>query len=152
MDDFRLFLTDEAAARAKTDEDREELLATPPEDAAKRMESLLTPTDAAALRGKLAEYLTFSARDGLAPGGQGWSDDYCTVRPWGFGLSGITVPVLLLHGRQDMFVPFGHGEWLAKHIPGVEARLLDDDGHLTLLQNRVPEVHAWLSEHLQTGP
>ena len=49
---------------------------------------------------------------------------------------------------QDMFVPFGHGEWLAARIPGVEARLLDDDGHLTLMQNRVPEVHAWLSERL----
>ncbi|HUY52392.1 MAG TPA: alpha/beta hydrolase, partial [Streptosporangiaceae bacterium] len=78
----------------------------------------------------------------------GWWDDNCTVRPWGFDLAGITVPVLLLHGRQDMMVPFGHGEWLAAHIPGVEARLLGDDGHLTLLQNRVPEVHAWLSEHL----
>jgi pimeloyl-ACP methyl ester carboxylesterase len=148
VDDFRLFLTDEAAARAKTDMDREELLATPPEDAAKAIASLLTPTDAAALRGELAEYLDSSSRSGLAPGSQGWWDDTCNIRPWGFDLSEITVPVLLLHGRQDMFVPFGHGEWLAAHIPGVEARLLDEDGHLTLLQNRVPEVHAWLSERL----
>ena len=147
VDDFRLFLTDEAAARAMTDKDREELLATSPEDAAKAIESLLTPTDAAALRGELAEYLTASQQAGLAPGIEGWFDDNCTVRPWGFDLADITVPVLLLHGRQDMFVPFGHGEWLAAHIPGVEARLLDDDGHLTLLQNRVPEVHAWLSDH-----
>ena len=150
VDDTRLVLTDEAAARAKTDKDREKMLATSPEDAAKAIESLLTPTDAAALRGELAEYLVSSMQDGLAPGSQGWwDDDNCLVRPWGFDLAGITVPVLLLHGRQDMFVPFGHGEWLGAHIPGVEARLLDDDGHLTLLQNRVPGVHAWLSEHLQ---
>ena len=147
VDDMRLFFTDEAAAWAKTEKDREEVLATSPENAAKAMESLLTPTDAAVLRDELAEYLIASQRDGLSPGSQGWWDDNCTVRPWGFDLASITVPVLLLHGRQDMFVPFGHGEWLAAHIPGVEARLLDNDGHLTLLQNRVPEVHAWLSEH-----
>jgi hypothetical protein len=46
-----------------------------------------------------------------------------------------------------VFVPTGHGAWLAQHIPGVEARLLDDDGHATLV-NHVPESHAWLSEHL----
>jgi glyoxylase-like metal-dependent hydrolase (beta-lactamase superfamily II) len=39
--------------------------------------------------------------------------DNCMLRPWGFDLAGIAVPVLL-HGRQDMFVPPGHGEWLAK--------------------------------------
>ena len=75
------------------------------------------------------------------------ADDNCMLRPWGFDLADIAVPVLLLHGGQDMFVPPGHGEWLAKHIPGVEARLLDDDGHATVV-NRVPEVHAWLSENL----
>jgi pimeloyl-ACP methyl ester carboxylesterase len=147
-DDIRLTLADEASARMKTEKDREELLATPATDAVKAMESLLTPTDAMALRGDLAEYLTSSAQDGLAPGSQGWWEDNCTIWPWGFDLASITVPVLLLHGRQDMFVPFGHGEWLAAHIPGVQARLTDDDGHLTLLRNRVPEVHAWLSEHL----
>ncbi len=148
VEDIRLFLADESAARTKTDKDREELLATSAQDAATALESLLTPTDAAVLRGELAVYLTSSAQDGLAPGSQGWWEDNCTVNAWGFDLARITVPVLLLHGKQDMFVPFGHGEWLAAHIPGVEARLLDGDGHLTLLQNRVPDVHAWLSEHL----
>ncbi|HXL89009.1 MAG TPA: alpha/beta fold hydrolase [Streptosporangiaceae bacterium] len=148
-DGARLVLADETAARAQTDKDREESLATSADDLASELESLLTPTDAAVLSGELAEYLTFSAKDGLAPGSQGWWDDNrCLIQPWGFDPADITVPLLLLHGRQDMFVPFGHGEWLVAHIPGVEARLLDDDGHLTLLKNRVPEVHAWLAGHL----
>ena len=106
VDDIRLSLTDEAAYRAKADKDREELLATSPADVAKAMESLLTPTDAAVLSGELADYLASSAHDGLAPGSQGWFDDSCMERPWGFDLASIAVPVLLLHGRQDMFVPF----------------------------------------------
>jgi pimeloyl-ACP methyl ester carboxylesterase len=75
-------------------------------------------------------------------------DNLAHVSPWGFELAGISVPVLLLHGRQDKFVPFGHGQWLASHIPGVEARLLDDDGHLTLLEHRIGEVHTWLSDRI----
>lgn len=147
-DDTRLFLADKAAARAKAEQDREDELAASPDDLATLFASLLTPTDAAVLTGELAKFLAYSTEDGLAPGAQGWFDDNCMILPWGFELADISVPVLLLHGRQDMFVPFGHGEWLAARIPGVQARLLDDDGHLTLFQERVPEVHAWLSERL----
>jgi len=96
----------------------------------------------------LGDFLGTTMREALAPGVEGWWADNCMLRPWGFSVADIKVPVLLLHGRLDKFVPIGHGEWLAARIPGVEARLLDDDGHLTLLQNRVPEVHGWLSERL----
>ncbi len=149
VDHNRLLLTDPDAARAKTDKDRDEALATSASDLAQALESFLSPVDATALSEEMAEYLTYYDHEGLAPGSQGWWDDACAhVRPWGFELSDISVPVLLLHGRQDKFVPFGHGQWLAAHIPGAEARLLDNDGHLTLIAHRVGEVHAWLSERL----
>jgi pimeloyl-ACP methyl ester carboxylesterase len=146
VDDTRLFLADQAAARAKTEQDREDFLAASPDDIGTGMATLLTPTDAAVLTGELAKFLASSMQDGLALGSEGWWEDNCIILPWGYDLADISVPVLLLHGRQDMFVPFGHGEWLAAHIPGVEARLTDGDGHLTLFQHRVPEVHAWLAE------
>jgi pimeloyl-ACP methyl ester carboxylesterase len=148
-DDFRLMQEDMAASRAKIEKDREAALATPVEDLSKSLESLLTPTDAAALTGELADYLSWSMKDGLAPGVEGWwEDSVAFAGPWGFDLAQISVPVLVVHGRQDMFVPFGHGEWLAAHVPGAEAWLLDNDGHVTLMENRMGEVHAWLADRL----
>ena len=159
VEDVVLYLSDMAAARAKTDRDRAEVLGEGPGDAAEPADSaddgaadgfgpVLPPVDVAAMEGGLGDFFAAAMRDGLAPGSEGWWEDNCLLRPWGFSLSDITVPVLLLHGRQDIFVPFGHGQWLAAHIPGVKPLLLDDDGYLSLLQNRVPEVQWWLSDHL----
>jgi pimeloyl-ACP methyl ester carboxylesterase len=87
-------------------------------------------------------------KDGLAPGDQGWWDDgVAHIAPWGFTFDAIQVPVQVWHGAHDKFVPFQHGQWLSEHIPGVDAHLTDTDGHLTLLVDRVPEVHAWLLQH-----
>jgi pimeloyl-ACP methyl ester carboxylesterase len=148
-DDTRLFLRDRQAARAKLDADREQILGASPAELVSGLQTLLSPTDAAALNDGLAEFLVYCDHEGLAPGNEGWWDDgVAHSSPWGFELSAISVPVLLMHGRQDQFVPFGHGQWLAEHIPGVEARLFDHDGHLTLLTNRIPEVHGWLKERL----
>lgn len=148
VDDIKLFLTDETASRAKLETEREDMLAATPDGLATEMATLLTPTDAAALTGELAGFITSAMHDGLALSAEGWWEDNCMHLPWGFELADISVPVLVMQGREDMFVPFGHGEWLAGHIPGAEARLLDHDGHLTLMQDRIPEVHAWLASRL----
>jgi pimeloyl-ACP methyl ester carboxylesterase len=149
VDDFRRLLRDQDAARVHMEEAREKYLAASPGELAEAMRSLLSPADAAVFTGDMADYLAASTREGLLPGSQGWWDDVCAMTSaWGFDLAGIRVPVLLLHGDQDQFVPFGHGRWLAAHIPGAEARLLPGDGHLTLLARRIPEVHAWLASHL----
>jgi len=148
-EDVRLFLRDRQAARAKLESDREEILARPAAGLAGALRTLLSPVDAAVLTDSLADYLSYCDHEGLAPGGQGWWDDSVAEgSPWGFELSAISVPVLLMHGRRDQFVPAGHGQWLAEHIPGVEARLFDHDGHLTLVTNRIPEVHSWLADRL----
>ena len=150
VEDIVLYLSDEGAARAKTDRDRAEILGEAPgdEDDSAELGPVLPPVDVAAMEAGLGDFFSAAMRDALAPGSEGWWEDNCMLRPWGFSLSDITIPVLLLHGRKDIFVPFGHGQWLAAHIPGVKPLLLEDDGHLSLLQNRVPEVHWWLSDHL----
>ena len=91
----------------------------------------------------------------LAPGAEGWwEDDVAFMEPWGFELGSIRTPVLLYHGRQDRFVPFAHGEWLARQIPGVQAELTDDDGQILPAHSisagldypGVGPEHAWLKQ------
>lgn len=146
---YRLALTDPGAVRAGLDEARKDVLATTASSLAEEWAPFLSPVDAAVLTGELAEYTARTNHEALKPGSQGWWDDsYGLIRPWGFAVTDIRIPVLLVHGRQDKFVPFAHGQWLAAHIPGVESRLLEDDGHLTLQEHRVGEVHSWLKQHL----
>jgi pimeloyl-ACP methyl ester carboxylesterase len=148
-DDFRLYQADPVAARAKADADRKMVLAASAADLTSELSSLFSPVDAAVFTGELAGYLMLSFREALAPGSEGWSEDECAqAGPWGFDLAAISVPVLVVHGRQDQLAPFSHGQWLAAHVPGAEAWLREDDGHFTLYEYREPEVRAWLSDRL----
>jgi pimeloyl-ACP methyl ester carboxylesterase len=125
----------------------EGILAADPEQLAGELASILSPPDVAVVNGGLAGELLESFREGVGDTRVGWiDDDLAFVRPWGFELSSIAVPVVLWQGRQDLMVPAAHGEWLAQHVPGVEAHLSDEDGHLSIEQRRIGDVHAWLLE------
>jgi pimeloyl-ACP methyl ester carboxylesterase len=148
VDDDRLALTDPPAARAKLKRDRDDLLNARAADLALVYPTLFSPVDAAAVTPELIEYNVRRLQAGLAPGIEGWWDDtLATLKPWGFSLERIQVPVMVWHGRHDRAVPFQHGEWLAGHLSNAEAHLSDEDGHVTLGQHRVPAVHDWLLHH-----
>jgi hypothetical protein len=84
-------------------------------------------------------------REACRRGVWGWvDDDLAFVRPWGFALAAIRVPVSIWQGAHDHMVPFAHGEWLAQHVPGATVHLYDDEGHLSLAQ-QMPRIVADLS-------
>jgi pimeloyl-ACP methyl ester carboxylesterase len=70
-------------------------------------------------------------REAYRNGVWGWvDDDLAFLRPWGFDVSEIRVPVEVRYGARDVLVPAAHGEWLARHVPNAEVTLVDHAGHL----------------------
>jgi pimeloyl-ACP methyl ester carboxylesterase len=129
-------------------EEAEQMLGATPEQITEQLSTLVSPPDRTVLTGPIGEYMTSILPTTFANGAGGWvDDDFAFLWPFGFELNAITVPILIVHGRQDRFVPVAHGEWLAGVIPGAEVRIADDEGHLTLMVNRVSDVHDWLLAH-----
>jgi pimeloyl-ACP methyl ester carboxylesterase len=146
INEYESVLAGEAELTLHLTKARDEITAAGADRMTSLLQSLLPPVDAAALTSKWGGFAYHNMSHGISPGIEGWvEDDFAFLRPWGFDPRHITVPVRLVHGRQDRVVPFGHGEWLAHHIPNVVADLLNDEGHISVL-NQVPALHAWLLE------
>ena len=62
----------------------------------------------------------------------GYVDDVlCLIEPWGFDVTEIRVPTRVLYGLTDVLVPRQHGEWLAHNVPGAEAVIDEQGGHVS---------------------
>lgn len=102
---------------------------------------LVSPPDAAVLSGEYAEFVAGETREALRSGIWGWcDDDVAILGDWAFDLGRIDVPVRIWHGREDRFVPVSHGEWLAEHVAGATAHILDGHGHLSLALGHFGEI------------
>jgi pimeloyl-ACP methyl ester carboxylesterase len=78
----------------------------------------------------------------------GWADDdLAHIRPWGFDVGEITVPVLVRYGATDVLVPPAHGEWLAARVPGCVVKVDGDAGHIGAdPTEEIAESARWLRD------
>jgi pimeloyl-ACP methyl ester carboxylesterase len=143
IDEVDLMRSHEPAARDLFRQGRDEMLAASPTELAHEMQAAGSRSDLDVLIAEAA-----CMQQAYEPGIEGsWDDCIAQLTPWGFDVADIAVPVLVVHGGQDRAVPFSHGQWLATHIPGAEAWLLDDEDH-GLRERHIDRVHAWLDDRL----
>ncbi|MEU4242289.1 alpha/beta hydrolase [Actinoplanes sp. NPDC026619] len=107
-----------------------------PTDVVAAFGDLISEVDRRALEAGFADYLAASLRHALSGGIAGWrDDDLAFCKPWGFAVRDIETPVSLWQGDQDRMVPFGHGRWLADHLPEPEVHLVPGEGHISLISS-----------------
>jgi pimeloyl-ACP methyl ester carboxylesterase len=87
--------------------------------------------------------------DAAGPGGL-IDDDVAFVAPWGFDVTQIDAPVLLVQGGEDRIVPPAHAHWLMRHCRRPELWFRPHDGHVSIL-NACPLAMDWLKAHSE-GP
>ncbi len=124
----------------------EEMHDATPQGVIESLRSLLPPIDVETIRAELGSFFVENDREAFRNGIWGWfDDDQAFLRPWGFDLASITVPVTVWQGEQDLMVPFAHGQWLAAQVSGARAELSAEDGHLSLAVGRFGDILDGLS-------
>lgn len=86
-----------------------------------------------------------TTREAHRTGVWGWvDDDLAFVRPWGFDVRDIRVPVQVRYGAQDVIVPAAHSAWIGRHVPGAKVIVDAEVGHFTPPERSVEQLAAWL--------
>lgn len=145
VEEFGAAIEGETPLRTYLESAREHLKDADPDAIGASMASLLPPTDLAVLTDEFGQDMAANFREALRISADGWiDDDLAFVRPWGFEVADVRVPVSLWQGTDDLMVPFAHGEWLAANVPGAIAHLLPGEGHLSVAIGRAGDMFAEL--------
>jgi pimeloyl-ACP methyl ester carboxylesterase len=148
VEEFGATLRGEGPLRSYLDEARAALAHVAPDQIADELASLLPPVDKKVMSGEFAEWLAANFRQAVAPGVDGWlDDDLAFAGSWGFDVADVAVPTYVWQGSEDLMVPFSHGEWLATHVPGVEAHLEQGEGHLSIGLGAIDRMLDLLARH-----
>jgi pimeloyl-ACP methyl ester carboxylesterase len=150
IEEFGLAREGEDALRPLLEQAAVELRRVDAAGIVEEMSTLLPGVDRAVLTTELGEDLVAGFHEGLRSGVDGWlDDDLAFVEPWGFDLTQLAVPVFVWQGSEDLMVPFAHGQWLARAIPGATSHLEQGQGHLSI---GVGSVDRMLDELMSVLP
>ena len=105
----------------------------------------LPEPDAALLADKAFEREFMAAfEEAFRQGVIGYAQDvYVQGRPWPFDPGRISVPMEILHGELDTFLPGAHSRHTAELIPRSTFRMLPGHGHLTIV-SELPKIASAL--------
>ncbi|QGA21864.1 hypothetical protein EYB26_009575 [Talaromyces marneffei] len=138
IEEFNKALEGESQLRQFCEGHRKEYLASDLDGVMQVMSTLLPACDNATLiqnRDTIGQNMVDALHEGLRLSADGWiDDDIEMLKPWGFELSEVRVPVLLYQGTEDKMVPFAQGKWLSEHLPQdkVKPHLLEGHGHISI--------------------
>ena len=71
-------------------------------------------------------------------------DRLAFLKPWGFSLGEISVPVQLWAGTKDVNVPPAHADYLKRMMPNSELLIAGDKNHVTISEPAVESGFKWL--------
>jgi pimeloyl-ACP methyl ester carboxylesterase len=149
IEEFGAAIAGEKEISAALDEEAAQLRDAAAEEVVESMSTLLPDVDRAALAGEAGDELTAQIAEGVRLGASGWiDDDLAFVKPWGFAVEEIAVPVHLWQGDKDLMVPFEHGRWLADRVPRGVAHLLPGEGHISIVLNHIDAILDELAAHV----
>ena len=141
IDEFGEALKGEAALRGWMAKNGEPLKTITGPALADAFGGLIPQVDRDVLVGGFADEMAAVMRRALDHGFDGWiDDDIAFTRDWGFAVDAMKVPVTVWQGDLDLMVPFAHGRWLAKTIPGATAKLVPGHGHISLVTRYRPAI------------
>jgi len=131
--EFGAAVQGEPVLRAHQEEVRGHLSDLTVESLVTSLDTLLPDVDRAVLTDEFGQDMVASFGEALRVGVEGWlEDDLAFVGPWGFDLAEVAIPTALWQGSEDLMVPFGHGRWLAAHLPAATVHLEEGQGHLSI--------------------
>lgn len=92
-------------------------------------------------------YLKFNAHalpailNSVVPDVAGYAaDSYLLMNDWGFKVSEVVKPTTIWSGSLDKPCPPNHGKWLHSQISGSDWRLLDGQGHMSIMVEAQIEI------------